>query len=189
MSGERVRRFLPVLTHLVLWSTVIPHIPALHGQTMIAAPGGADAMVRPELTVSMTPWSMGATLGSTPLKLLMARVNVYMASGPVTLQAPGILSEVGFGGDQAVPNGTYSVQFAFTIVASPATIDIMRGGTVIKSCQLQQQTQWVEQICDSGVFDVADGRLPVGIRHTSGTHVTLTRITVSKWPAPTLRIR
>jgi hypothetical protein len=156
---------------------------------MIAAPSGAEALVKPELTVSMTPFSMGGTLGSTQLKLLMARVNVYYAAGPVTLNGADVKSELGFGGDQNVPNGSYSVQFVFTIVGTPATMDVLRGPTVIRSCQLQQQTQWVEQICDSGTFDVSDGRFPVIIRQVSGTSATLVRVTVNKWPQPTLRLR
>jgi hypothetical protein len=81
-----------------------------------------------------------------------------------------------------LPNGNYSVQFAFSKVAvQPAAFTIARtGGAVLASCSLPAAT--TTQTCDSGTFTISDGKLGVTLSITQGVQAVLSQVTVNRLP-------
>lgn len=134
-------------------------------------------------TTSFAAYTAFASLGSTPINLSLIAVNFgpnARLDGTVMFK-PIQRSVAYLTAPVALPNGNYSVQLAFSRVNAPAVVTITRGSsTVLVSCSLVTSFS-TTQMCNSGIFSVADGKLDLTLGVPSGDEVSLAKVTVSQW--------
>jgi hypothetical protein len=171
-----------LLTATVLASTVAGH--AAIAQTLTPTKARLASIVVPLATTSFTPYAASGMLGNAAIQLGLdgvsfsagARTDGTIIFNPYYKSAAYLNSAV------LLPNGNYSVQFAFSKVAvQPAAFTITRGGSaVLASCSLPAVT--TTQTCDSGSFTVSDGKLGVTLSITQGVQAVLAQVTVNRLP-------
>jgi hypothetical protein len=157
---------------------VTSHLAA--AQTMPPIKPQISANVPPLATMSFTPYAAFGYLGSATIYLGLDGVGFVGSPQPSgeIIFSPYNKSSAYLNSGVMLPNGSYSVQFAFSRVAQPAVFTITRGSsTVLASCSLPPST--TIQVCDSGVFSVSDGQLGVRLAMTQGAQATLAKLTVN----------
>lgn len=158
-----------------------------HAQTL--APRVSTIAGQPSATVSFKPVETRAELNGSIFQVIIGPVNIYDNTGAVDMQTAWN-SSVYFTEGFPITNGFYSVQFHFTWTAGMVA-RITRGTDTLAECSLPKNTSFtIEQTCDSGVFEVTDGKFPVSVKSVGGGGAHLARITLNSYPPPTtLKIR
>jgi hypothetical protein len=179
------------------YKVLFPSIAAFvaSGQVAVAQPTRL-VVTAPRLiaTTSFTPYQAQGTLGNATIPLSLQGVDYdwkTLADGGMNLSThagPGTSN--GQMNAQSVPNGTYSVQFAFSQVWFATTFTVSRlssglPGTVVRSCSLTPST--ATQSCDTGMLSVTDGHLNLWLAivdamgSNSSPNARLAKITVNLW--------
>lgn len=172
------RRMLPLIVALAAGA------PAA-AQTLSPTTSQLSPYVAPLATTSFTPYAARAWLGNTLVGVSFVGVAFDYQNAPalgLVMFTTDKKSVAYLNTPTALPNGNYSVQFAFSWVSTQAAVfTITRGSnTLLMSCNLLGATSST-QTCNSGVFSVTDGKLDLALAMTQGYQANLAKITVSQW--------
>ena len=142
------------------------------------------AATTPIATVAFAPYSLGSSLGGSPISLGLTGVTITSPAS-VTLRRV-VFSSVTLSTPQGLPNGTYSVQFAFTRVTEPLTLMMSAGTTAQCTLQVALLVTAPAQVCDTGPITVTDGRMLMSLQIAATSanqqgELDLTNITVNRW--------
>lgn len=141
----------------------------------------------PLATVSFSPYDAGGMLGAHQILADLGSVSfgtVERAYGAVLLERG---SGVWLGSHLPISNGLYSVQFSFAGASEPTTLTLSGVGGFSTPCALSRvpfAPGAPVQVCDSGPFQVSEGKLELFFQVTQMVRLHLLRITVNALRAP-----
>jgi hypothetical protein len=167
---------------------------AASGQTILPREGPqarATVTLAVLASTSFTPYSLSGKLGESWITLSMQGVTI----GPYEEKVRTVMLDPRFNPQVLLsslypdmPNGPYSVQFGFSQVARPSVVKLTGPtGAVITQCTLAQGPNTVSdppQVCDSGVFQVTEKSLWVGLSIVQGEQLHLATITLNALQSP-----
>ena len=139
----------------------------------------------PIASVSFAPIQKTGMLEGKQVLTRIERVSLLPANNDILLEwsaKPAITVYA-----HELPDGIYSVQFAFSMVSVPATVVVKHLSTVLASCALPAQTQQSStsmQRCEASGIEVSGGRLQATLEFAEGSSALaafLAQITVNRY--------
>lgn len=138
----------------------------------------------PIASVSFAPIQKTGMLEGKQVLTRIERVSLLPANNDILLEwsaKPAITVYA-----HELPDGIYSVQFAFSMVSVPATVVVKHLSTVLASCALPAQTQQssTSMRCEASGIEVSGGRLQATLEFAEGSSALaafLAQITVNRY--------